>query len=292
MANNSPSVLGRFMTWVAEAGLYQKFNIKYEETYEFIRLFQAFGFRTDCYCPRCHSSSVFVSTQTPDQMNSAESALSRQKIGDEQSKYNWIERNVYDLTLTCARYGHHTLRVIIDISRPKGIPQLELKKIGQLPSKLDLLQGDLSRYKNVASDDDLRELNSASICDTHGFHVAAFVYLRRVFERRIEIAHEAAKKDASWIEGDYEAKNLRMDERIAALKGHLPLFLVENRKLYGILSKGVHELTEEECGEGFPAVYAAIGLILDQEISEREQKEKEAAARRSLEKLGARHGGN
>ena len=40
-----------------------------------------------------------------------------------------------------------------------------------------------------------------------------------------------------------------MDEKIVMLRTELPQFLVDNREWYGLVSKGIHELTEEECKE-------------------------------------------
>ena len=38
-----------------------------------------------------------------------------------------------------------------------------------------------------------------------------------------------------------------MDEKIKTLTGYLPPFIVEQNSIYGILSKGIHELSEEDC---------------------------------------------
>lgn len=45
--------------------------------------------------------------------------------------------------------------------------------------------------------------------------------------------------------------------------------------MYGIVSKGVHELSEEECREMFPYTKAGIELVLDDFLAEKERKEKE-----------------
>ena len=122
-----------------------------------------------------------------------------------------------------------------------------------------------------------------------GFHVAAFVYLRRVFERRIEIAHEAAKNDDGWEETAYDPRTMRMEDRIAALRDHLPDFHVENRKIYGILSKGIHELTEEDCAEAFSPLELGIMFILDEEIEMKRKAAKLAKVSGDLAKLHAKH---
>lgn len=62
-------------------------------------------------------------------------------------------------------------------------------------------------------------------------------------------------------------------------------FVVEHKSIYGILSKGIHELSEEECLEIFPIVKIGIELILDEkiELEERERKKKENS--KNIQKL-------
>lgn len=72
---------------------------------------------------------------------------------------------------------------------------------------------------------------------------------------------------------DFE--HLKFDIKIETLKVYLPKVLVTNKNVYGIISKGVHELSEEECREMFPYIKAGIELILDDLLAEKERKEKE-----------------
>jgi len=58
--------------------------------------------------------------------------------------------------------------------------------------------------------------------------------------------------------------------------------LVEHRALYGILSKGIHELSEEECLKIFPAVKVGIELILDTKIEALERQRKIEAAKKEI----------
>ena len=59
----------------------------------------------------------------------------------------------------------------------------------------------------------------------------------------------------------------------------MPDFLADHPKLYSILSKGIHELSEDECLKHFPVVKVGIELILDDklEILRRRQKLEEAS---------------
>ena len=84
-------------------------------------------------------------------------------------------------------------------------------------------------------------------------------------------------------EGNYG--RARIEERISLLKDHLPEFLVQNRGLYGILSTGVHSLSESACLSSFPAVRLAIELILDDLLEAHERQAKVKAATKSLEAL-------
>ncbi|GFD75677.1 hypothetical protein KUL113_50970 [Tenacibaculum sp. KUL113] len=68
-------------------------------------------------------------------------------------------------------------------------------------------------------------------------------------------------------------KRARMNEKIEMLSAELPEFIVENKSMYSILSKGIHELSENECLKAFPIVKVGIEIILDEKI-EKLNKEK------------------
>ena len=81
-----------------------------------------------------------------------------------------------------------------------------------------------------------------------------------------------------------------MSEKIELLKEQLPGFLVENRAMYGVLSKGIHELTEEECLNAFPVVKVGIEIILDAKLRRLEEQRKIEEARKALQRLAGTHG--
>ena len=110
--------------------------------------------------------------------------------------------------------------------------------------------------------------------------------MRRIFEGLILEAHAHAEAKEGWIEENY-AKS-RMDEKIELLKDYLPAFLVENKKLYSILSKGIHLLSEEECLTSFPILKVGIELILDEKIMEKERHAKILKAKKELGDLQAK----
>ena len=73
-----------------------------------------------------------------------------------------------------------------------------------------------------------------------------------------------------------------MSERIKMLGGYLPEVLINNTTIYGILSKGIHELSEEECRKYFPVVKECIYQILGMWESLRKRQADEAALNKAL----------
>ena len=103
--------------------------------------------------------------------------------------------------------------------------------------------------------------------------IGSFVYIRRIFENLIDQAHNLAKSEIKDFSEDIYL-NSRMDKKIIMLKDFLPVFLVENRILYAILSKGIHELSEEECLLYFDTVKIGIEQILDEKYIQNERASK------------------
>ena len=151
-------------------------------------------------------------------------------------------------------------------------PESWMQKVGQYPSVADLHSAQIKRHRKVLSPEGYRELNRAVGLAAHGVGIGAFVYLRRIFERLIEEAHQIARNDSAWDEERFLRS--RMPEKIVLLASHLPDFLVENKSLYSILSKGLHDLSEDECLQFFSVTLLGIELILQERIATKEKNEK------------------
>lgn len=226
----------------------------------------------DAYCIECHKTSTF----------DGYFVLTRARVVDRNTaskKEESIHNFIVVVELRCTR----------DISRRMYVffrmGDESITKIGQYPSIADLSTQKISPYRKVLSPEKYKELSRAIGLVSHGVGIGAFVYLRRIFESLIEKAYAAekatdqeekkiAKEEASSSSDDVAFKAARMEEKIMMVKDFLPVFLVENRKLYSILSKGIHELGEEECLKYFPVVMIGIELILDEELERQKQQEK------------------
>ena len=216
----------------------------------------------DCFCVDCKQPSVFIGLE--------------RKLEVPEFQFNRSNR-IFMREFFCSRVHFHFAYFHF---RLKGCV---LAKIGQSPSMADISESELRPYRKVLSDEEYQELARAVGLASHGVGIGSFVYLRRIFERLIEDACATAKKDPAWDDGAFQQS--RKGEKIELLKGYLPPFLVQQRKLYSILSKAIHSLTEKDCLEAFPVVRLGIELILDQKVVAKQQQDKMEEAKNSIEKL-------
>lgn len=221
----------------------------------------------DTFCPECGSHSIF----TPVRRNNIPT-----------DKNCWVHDHYFEHTMICSRNREHQLYFVC---RVRG---RTIQKVGQFPSLATLNLYDSRQYSQVLPKDLFRELTKAIGLAAHGVGVGSLVYLRRIFESLVEQAHQEARRTPGWDEDQFAQG--RMNEKILSLSAYLPPFLVEHRALYGILSKGVHELTEEECLKAFPVVKLGIEIILDAKIREQDERKKLEAASRAIQALSGRHG--
>ncbi|WP_413299710.1 hypothetical protein AA0X95_16595 [Bacillus sp. 1P10SD] len=208
-----------------------------------------------------------------EEINEIMDAIDQSEYNKLISKYPKVEK-----TFTCAMNETHTLIFSCLIKDNHII------KFGQFPSLADLNVNKSKKYRKILGKK-YTDFNKGIGLHSHGVGAGSLVYLRRIFEELIEEAHIKAKLEANWNEENFPN---RMDEKIVKLKDYLPDYLVENRKIYGILSKGIHELPEETCMEIFPIVKVGIEFILDEKIEreESDRKKKETAA--LLERLSSK----
>lgn len=275
--------------WLVETGLYKALKLELPAATKMADAISSSGLKLDCYCLSCRRKSVFT-WNTPTKLAPSIAPLMSVSLSPlpKHHEFNrilsYLSSTLTQTTFVCARDSNHRLRFFIHVAGDYDKETTSIMKSGQFPSHFDLLSEELQRYTGILNPPDLKELRSAEICSAHGLHVAAFTYLRRLFERRLDVAHAAAKKDSGWDEDAYSRAQF-MEQKIDLLRHHLPSFLVENRKLYNILSTGVHELTEEQCAEGFEVSRLGVTLILDEEIERRDRAAKIKAAGPSLQKL-------
>jgi hypothetical protein len=82
--------------------------------------------------------------------------------------------------------------------------------------------------------------------------------------------------------------DLRMGERIGALADALPAVVRSNAAVWGLLSRGIHELSDEDAETLFPLVKAVIFEMLGEEERQRQAAVQSEATRKALASAAAR----
>lgn len=157
-------------------------------------------------------------------------------------------------------------------------------KIGQYPSLADLQCAEIGKkYDKVLPKQDLHDLKKAIGLSAHGAGAGSLVYLRRIFENVIWETYKEHQKDLGASGDNFKKK--RMDEKVSVLATFLPSQLVEMKSAYVVLSKGIHELSEDECLAYFPVLKLSIELILDQRIEDEIKKQRDKSVKEELDRI-------
>ncbi|WP_201017851.1 short-chain dehydrogenase [Pseudomonas cichorii] len=228
-----------------------------EDTWEQTIKLLKFNGHLDMYCPQCGENSVF--------------RCSQDYVYQAPNINNWFRQEFMKITAACSRDEEHKGMFLFRLNETDGI-----EKIGQYPSMADSASYNVKKYAKILAKEDFSGFKTALGLASHGIGAGALIYLRRVFESLIAEAYSFARTNQAWDDNLYLKS--RMQERVKLLANYLPEFLVEHSRLYGILSKGVHELPEQECQAYFPVLRMSIELILDQKLLDHEKKQKIDAA--------------
>lgn len=221
----------------------------------------------DTYCPKCNKHSIF-SRYWP-------YSKSISYLDD-----SWVDEGKFAIELQCSRDSSHRLYFLF-IAEGQSI-----QKIGQYPSLADLSLYDIQKYSKALDRKYFQEFTKAIGLASHGIGVGSFVYLRRIFEFLIDEAHQQSKESEDWDENLYLKS--RMSEKISLLRTKLPEFLIDNSALYSILSKGLHELGEDECLAAFPVVKLGIEIILDDKLEKSRKEKKLLEAKKTIANLNSK----
>lgn len=245
--------------------LYHAYDLLIGSVKEKIYELMTFSGTIDAYCVWCKKESVFRSSPT-----------SRWVLSQWLSQ---IENDLQEFGWYCAHDNDHRYRSYYFTVKGSNVFQ----KVGQWPSAADFQIPQVEKYRKIFGEEEYKEFTRGIGIAAHGVGIGSFVYLRRVFENLIEEAHKKAQAEVKNFSEENYTK-AKMDERIKIVKDYLPEFLVENRSLYAILSKGIHDLSEEECLKYFETVKIGIEQILDEKIIKKEKAEKAAKAREAIQK--------
>jgi len=228
--------------------------------------------RFDLYCDECAQIRTFHRPETTN-----------------ANEYNRLVRNAHDDRETmgrdpnyptqarffCTRDLEHSVDVFVVLHA--GV---ELEKIGQRPSLADLSAQDINAYSPILTVSQLSELKKGVGLFAHGVGIGSIVYLRRTLEYLVADAEQQLLATGASLP---YAPNERMQEKIRALQAYLPAFIVANRPMYGILSAGIHNLSEADCLAMFPPCLEGLKLGLQELADKHARQQRVTAAGKALQ---------
>lgn len=224
----------------------------------------------DMYCPSCGSKSTFNPIKGPQLTTHVY----------DHSKAFFEEKLLFGIIYyACARDFSHKFIAQTTYNSEKN----SIRKIGQNLSVADIDAPEFNKFSKVLPNEKLLDLKKSAGLASHGIGAGSFVYLRRVFEYLLNDAYNEAKKAGKITSDEYE--KARVVERIQKLKDYLPDVMVENASVYGILSKGVHELEEETCIKAYSLMKNTIVEILEDLLAKREKKERRKTLSKDINQL-------
>ncbi len=235
-------------------------------------LISAFSERVEVYCTECEAKRIFAPDSGRYDSSSVSNALyPKIIISNKPSLYK---------TFRCSANPEHQLLYGFYLNGDN------LVKIAEYPSKYDSVIDNFNKYKKVLNKEKLKELAKASQLESYGYAIAAFLYYRRIFEDIILQAFTNSSIEDKIEEADFRKK--RMGDKIDYVKEFLPDYFNENSYVYGILSKGVHELEEEECQIYLPIVKAIIFYSLDEAVDKRNKELRKEGFAKQLKDINAK----
>ena len=265
---SSIELKNNFMEWLLSKPLYRPYKITKDGIYRLNKLYDNSDFCSSCYCSMCDKEST-IRIDSVQALNKPVYALDIDNFGD-----------LFTVNAKCTLDKNHTYTFTLKYDEVKD----HIIKIGQLPSFTDILDsGTLSKYESILGRNKLLEVKKASGLASHNTNIGAFVYLRRVFEFLILDAEKGYADSGESLADNYHLE--RVVNKIEILKDFLPSFISENKIIYGILSKGVHELSEEECREYFDTIYKSIILILEQKLELKNKAKLEKSLSSAINKI-------
>lgn len=234
----------------------------------------------ECFCSSCGKERTFISANMTDfsrnlkqevlkQTSTPKFVPSKDTSEVSKSKTENFPVKFLGLICNCAHCAEeHYFAIRIDGQ--------SICKIGQYPSFSRKETQSLKKYKNLISKY-YTELTKSVNLYSQGLGIGSFVYLRRILEHLVETKYYTLPGHEETSRFIDKLKTVQEVEKI------IPSELDEiKEQVYSVLSKGIHEYTEEECYALYDVVLYVITAILDQELYKKEQAAKIAEVKKTI----------
>lgn len=236
--------MDKFESLLTEKGIYGKVKVDISDLPDIEKYLSGSlnkGNVIDCYCPTCKAPRSFeffdseVHTGTGMVRIALPNQPTRGRLPKATERFQRYLGRRYVLTYKCTRDGNQT--ILFDLI----LTDSELIKVGQYPPRAILDRSKFGKYKKLLGAQYI-ELTTAVWLAAEGIGIGSFVYFRRIIENLVFEKYAEHKESLEISECDFS--RLKFDKKIETLKDYLPEALVKNKAIYGIVSKGIHELSE------------------------------------------------
>lgn len=257
---------------IFDSPLYSRWkrNVEIEEdrevkVYNLDYLISSFKSRVDRYCTKCGKHRIFAADQNVFDVTNIRNIHYPEKIEDKPSFFK---------SFRCSSDPDHKILYSFIVEGDEVI------KISEFPSKYESVKDTFNDYKKVLEKEKITELSKASQLESFGYAIASLLYYRRIFEGIILKTFSESAIENKITEEEFRHK--RMNEKIEYIADYLPEYFKENAHMYGVLSKGVHELEEDECRKYLPIVKTIIFFSLDEAVEKRNKEIRKAEMTKKL----------
>ncbi len=257
--NNFEEITSEFINDVLEKEPPYK-NITFDYR-EYSSISKSNTIKINNYCSNCNRDSVFCGdSETQISPISRNIILNTPSLGAKPKSFEELFakfRLPILFKVNCAKCGEeHYYSLLFEKNT--------VKKIGQYPSFASEKTNEIRKYKNIIPEYYI-ELTKSLSAYSQGMGVASFTYLRRILEWIIDKRFKG-EENTKFIDKlhSVEKEEIVIPEDLETIKN----------EIYRILSKGIHEYSEEECLTLYEAVLFVITRILDVELKKKENKKK------------------
>ena len=182
-------------------------------------------------------------------------------IGDQTFYFDYVFKCTNEPSL-------HVYKMFIALTK-KG-NTFSVTKIGQYPSMIDVHGFDFDKYKKqLESIYAYQDYRKAELCNSDGFSAGAYTYLRRVFEKMLNKYCEGLELEDDHTDTKIKACKDCFDKRVHKLLN----------KLYKILSKGIHQLDDEESAN----YYIYLRIVIEMQLEFMKETDDNEAQTKMLE---------
>ena len=161
-----------------------------------------------------------------------------------------------------------------------------IRKIGQKPLYSDLKNNHSNEYKKILEKyDSFNDYRSYEQCASRNLLAGACTYLRRIFEKMISV-----KIKESDLSKEEIKKAAHIEDRIKLVKDKFDKDIQDDlNNSYSLLSKGIHELDNDEIQTFYKLILEVVNVQLESEKEEKERAEKMKKLRSEIDRIAQKN---